>query len=123
MWTGDGKRKPAHVVFYERHIGPVPSGLQLDHLCRVPLCVNPAHLEPVTGTENVRRGRVPKLSVHAAAEIRQFRDEFFRASPLNAKGGPRKRFPQGVLDELAARYNVSKISIIAVLRDRTWLDE
>lgn len=36
--------------------GPVPDGLELDHLCRVPQCVNPSHLEPVTHRENMRRG-------------------------------------------------------------------
>lgn len=35
---------------------PVPEGLELDHLCRNKACVNPAHLEPVTHLENVRRG-------------------------------------------------------------------
>ena len=29
---------------YEWFVGPIPKGLQLDHLCRVPHCVNPAHL-------------------------------------------------------------------------------
>jgi hypothetical protein len=42
---------------YEMLVGPVPDGLELDHLCRVPACVNPDHLEPVTHIENVRRGR------------------------------------------------------------------
>lgn len=36
--------------------GPVPEGLQLDHLCRVRACCNPAHLEPVTRSENQLRG-------------------------------------------------------------------
>lgn len=41
---------------YEHVKGPVPDGLELDHLCRVHNCVNPAHLEAVTHAENVRRG-------------------------------------------------------------------
>lgn len=49
----------AHRYSYEAFIGPIPEGLQLDHLCRNPWCVNPAHLEPVTGRENVLRGSGP----------------------------------------------------------------
>lgn len=52
-----GGRRPAHRMVYEFHVGPIPAGLELDHLCRTPLCVNPEHLEPVTHAENVRRGR------------------------------------------------------------------
>lgn len=46
----------AHRWFYERYVGPIPAGLQLDHLCRVRGCVRWDHLEPVTGRENVLRG-------------------------------------------------------------------
>jgi hypothetical protein len=46
---------PAHRRAYELMVGQIPAGLQLDHLCRVPLCVNPNHLEPVTPKINVRR--------------------------------------------------------------------
>lgn len=38
---------------------PVPVGLELDHLCRVRICVNPAHLEPVTHKVNILRGNSP----------------------------------------------------------------
>jgi DNA-binding transcriptional regulator YiaG len=48
--------KMAHRVYFERHVAPVPAGLELDHLCRVRECVNPEHLEPVTHKENMRRG-------------------------------------------------------------------
>ena len=51
-----------HKVAWELLNGPVPDGLELDHLCRVPLCVNPAHLEPVTHQENMRRS--PVLGKH-----------------------------------------------------------
>jgi hypothetical protein len=46
----------AHRIAYQLERGPVPDGLQLDHLCRVRHCVNPDHLEPVTQSVNLRRG-------------------------------------------------------------------
>lgn len=52
----DGKM-PAHHATYELMVGPVPVGLELDHLCRQPSCVRPDHLEPVTPAENKRRAR------------------------------------------------------------------
>lgn len=53
----DGERlRPAHRMSYELFVGPIPDALQIDHLCRVRSCVNPAHLEPVTQQENFRRG-------------------------------------------------------------------
>lgn len=48
--------KMAHRVAYQLVIGNIPEGLEIDHLCRNRRCVNPAHLEPVTHTENVKRG-------------------------------------------------------------------
>lgn len=51
-----GRRFLLHRKTYESHVGPIPEGLQIDHLCRVRNCVNPKHLEPVTADENKRRG-------------------------------------------------------------------
>jgi hypothetical protein len=51
--------RPSRVV-YEAQVGPIPEGLELDHVralgCTSTACCNPAHLEPVTGRENKLRG-------------------------------------------------------------------
>lgn len=52
---GNRKTNLAHRYCYELLKGPIPEGMQLDHLCRTPRCVNPDHLEPVTGLENMKR--------------------------------------------------------------------
>lgn len=51
----DGREQYVHRVAYELFVGPIPEGLEIDHLCKNTRCVNPAHLEPVTHDENVRR--------------------------------------------------------------------
>ena len=55
FWDGT-RLVRAHRFAYEQIVGPIPDGLQLDHLCRVRSCVNPAHLEPVTCQVNLLRG-------------------------------------------------------------------
>jgi hypothetical protein len=52
----DGRMRPAHLVAWESECGSVPEGLELDHLCRVRICVRPPHLEPVEHIVNARRG-------------------------------------------------------------------
>lgn len=51
-----GTKFLVHRWSYEHFVGPIPEGLQIDHLCRVRMCVNPEHMEPVTAGENARRG-------------------------------------------------------------------
>lgn len=50
----------AHIFSYQQKYGKVPDGLELDHKCKLRICVNPEHLEPVTRQENVRRGDAGK---------------------------------------------------------------
>jgi hypothetical protein len=55
FWNGE-RQVRAHRAAYQMTNGSIPEGMQLDHLCRVRRCVAPAHLEPVTSQENIRRG-------------------------------------------------------------------
>lgn len=54
-----GDCRLAHRVAFHHSTGPIPTGLDLDHLCRVRACVRPDHLEPVTRMVNVQRGLSP----------------------------------------------------------------
>jgi hypothetical protein len=68
LWTGALDRKgygrfrlagaavPAHRAAHVLFIGEIPTRFVIDHLCRNPRCVNPAHLEAVTNRTNVIRG-------------------------------------------------------------------
>lgn len=62
-WRTNGQpvRRLVHRVMYELDVDPIPSGLEIDHLCRNHGCCNPRHLEPVTRKENVNRGVVPAM--------------------------------------------------------------
>jgi hypothetical protein len=75
-----GQRR-AHRIAYALLIGPVPYGLTIDHLCRNRGCVNPAHMEPVTIQENLRRRPRP----HACVNGHPFTDANTHVRPSNGK--------------------------------------
>jgi len=74
IWTGArskggyGQTSLKNVVLYAHRVayiaakGDIPSGMQIDHLCRNRACCNPDHLEVVTPAENTRRGAISGLN-------------------------------------------------------------
>ncbi len=73
IWGGKDLGRPitaqhaSHLAFK----GPIPDGMEIDHLCRAPLCINPDHLEAVTHRENVIRGQSPSAVAHRAGTCTQ----------------------------------------------------
>ena len=78
----------AHRHSYEVFVGQIPDGAHIDHLCRNPPCVNPEHLEPVTPTENMRRGRDARLGRPYSV---YFRGENLWAAAITVSTNPRRR--------------------------------
>jgi hypothetical protein len=85
-----GQLHQAHKFFYEQQYGPVTDGLDLDHLCRNPLCVNPDHLEPVSHATNTRRGYSARLTEETVREIRSSRRVGMTTRTLAEKFGVSK---------------------------------
>lgn len=59
VWDGEHRNAFAHRVVYEQTRGPIPLGMELDHLCRNRACCNPFHVEIVDRRENQHRGNSP----------------------------------------------------------------
>lgn len=113
LWNGSIDGRGYGVVTYKNRTmnahraswiianGSIPAGLELDHLCRVPCCVNPSHLEPVTHLENVRRGIAGKaLADWQRAKVQCPRGHLYEDDNLyiDPKGGRRCRACKRALD-------------------------
>lgn len=85
-FTVNGKGVLTHRYSYELLVGDIPRGLDLDHLCRNPPCVNPAHLEPVTHRENCIRGaRVLNKKSGLPMGVYKIRNRYASSRVINGK--------------------------------------
>jgi HNH endonuclease len=92
-----------HQAMWEQLIGPVPDGLELDHLCRNRSCCNPDHLQPVTRIVNVARG----------ARRPGYRDHITRCSRGHAydgRGGRQRRCSTCHREDAAASNARKRVS-------------
>lgn len=84
----DGRLVKVHRVVYEMQVGPIPPGMQIDHLCRVRACCEPTHMEVVTNRENVLRGIGP--TARNAAKTHCLRGHPFSGNNLRIASSGRK---------------------------------
>jgi hypothetical protein len=108
----DNRMVPLHRWHYEQEHGALRDGHEIDHLCRVPLCVNPDHLEAVTRAENVRRSSATPLTPADVQEIREARKQLM--------SGRCERVPAGARVAIAANYGVAVETIRNIWNGRTW---
>lgn len=92
----------AHRFYYEQINGPIPKGMDLDHLCHNTLCVNPDHLEPVTHAVNVQRGSAARLTP----------EDVYRARVMRLAGASVK--------EIAEYFDYGRGAMSQLLRGLTW---
>lgn len=123
MWSGitnghgyglasiHSRNQSAHRLVYEALVGKIPAGKQLDHLCRNTMCVNPAHLEPVSQRENILRGVSPAAKRARWDKCPQGHDLTWCAWS-GPKGRPR-RICQTCKRETRRRYNMKKLESVA----------
>ena len=88
IFWGNGKLGAAHRFAYKLLVGEIPVGYDLDHLCRVRHCVNPAHLEPVTRQENLLRGQT--ITASNAAKTHCPKGHAFIGNNIKMNSGSRK---------------------------------
>jgi len=68
----DRKSYGAHRVVFEKYKSKIPTGMDLDHICKNRACVNPNHLEVVSRKENIRRGKNTSLTPDKVRELREY---------------------------------------------------
>jgi hypothetical protein len=89
LYDSPGRLRYAHAIAWELYRGPIPEGTEIDHLCRVTICVNPDHLEPVTHRENMLRGKAPSAVNNRKTHCIRGH-EFTAENTMHIKNGDRR---------------------------------
>lgn len=72
----------AHRYFYEKYKGKISKGLEIDHLCKNRMCVNPKHLEAVSHLQNMRRSSMTKLNFEKVDKMKELRKQGYKQSTI-----------------------------------------
>ncbi|WP_412778628.1 HNH endonuclease [Rhodococcus qingshengii] len=104
VWHADFGSNLAHRCTYEALVGPIPEDSELDHLCRIRSCCNPAHMDPVSHLENMGRGWRAQLT--HCKRGHPLSGDNLRVSP--AKNGLTKRVCRTCEREYMAEYNARR---------------
>ena len=103
----------AHRVAYEHYVGPIPDGLELDHVCRVRECVNPDHLRPVTHGANVDRARWNDRRGEQSHRAKLTEPEVLKIRRRYGDGGVTYRV-------LAEQFKISESQIARIVNRDGW---
>lgn len=116
--TVNQKRYRAHRLAYELTNGPIPTGLQVMHVCDVPACVNPAHLRLGTVADNigdaVSKGRVVPPVNRARGECANSKLTWEQVRQLRKSSTPYR---------LGRQFGVSKATIFDVMHGKSWKEQ
>jgi len=105
---GQASGDSAHRKIYKALVGPIPEGLQLDHLCEVKLCVNPKHLEPVTPRENTLRSEKAPATINLNKTHCKHGHEFTLKNIYRSPQNPQHRECRACRDFAVKKYLTKK---------------
>ena len=122
----NGKPVVAHRYSYERHVGPIPTGMFVCHRCDNPSCVNPNHLFLGTDQDNsddkVRKSRQAKgASLAAAQKEKRPRGESNGNSKLTRAQVTEIRAINLPQRAIASRFGVTQALVSKIKRKEIWL--
>ncbi len=118
LWNGYGRLQArgetvlAHRAAYEEWVGPIPEGMNIDHLCRNRGCINPSHLDACTPQENTRRSPLSPAALNAKKTHCKRGHEF---TPDNTLLMPRYEQP-GKISRLCATCNPGRARALRTVR-------
>ena len=118
LLSRDGKQQRAHRISYDLHVGPIPDGLVVMHICDNTLCVNPNHLRVGTQLENIKDRDVKGRQVpnHPKGEANGMR-KLSEADVLSIR---RLSSTGWTMKSIAERFEISRSTVSFIASKKRW---